>query len=136
MNQNCDNFKDKIAELISGSLEKGHDEQLQNHIKSCSKCAAFEIALKSEDEMLSRLFAGLQTDIERQQNDVIRAISCVETSRRDKFITRINRFVDHPVFKLTAAAAVIVVVTFYSLQTLTWLHDLKHFMDVCSVTMK
>jgi hypothetical protein len=136
MNQNCDNFRERIADSFSGGLEKGQEQELQGHIKSCSECAAFEIALKSEDELLSRLFAGFEGDLERQQDDVISALFCIETSRRDKFIAKINSFIDHPAFKFAAAAAVVVFVAFYSVKTMTWLYDLKHFMDVCSVTIK
>ena len=60
MNQNCENFKDRIADSLSGNLEKEQEQQLLDHVKGCSECTAFEIALKDEDELLSRLFAGLQ----------------------------------------------------------------------------
>jgi hypothetical protein len=136
MNRSCDNFKDRIADSFNGGLAKGQEEKLRDHIKGCSECAAFEVALKSEDELLGRLFAGFEADLERQQGDVIGALFCVETSRRDKVIARINSLIDHPAFKLAAAAAVILFVTFYSIKTMNWLYDLKNFMDVCSVTIK
>ena len=136
MNRNCDNFKDKIADSFSGGLAKEQEQELRDHIKGCSECAAFKIALKSEDDLLSRLFAGFEDDLERQQDDVIKALFYIETSGRDRLIAKINSLIDHPAFKFAAAAAVIVFVTFYSIKTLSWLYDLKNFMDVCSVTIK
>jgi hypothetical protein len=136
MSEGCDSFREGIAD----SLDKGHEEpldkQLQQHISECPDCAAFQMALKNEDQLLGSFFSGLQAGLERQQDDVISAVFCIETSRKDKFIAKINSFIDHPAFKLAAAAAVIVFVAFYSAKTLSWLYDLKHFMDVCSVTIK
>ena len=136
MNQNCENFKEKIADSLSSKLDKKEQQQLADHIKTCSECSAFEILLKGEDNLLNGFFNGLQEDFGRQQDDVISAIFYIETSRRDRIIAKINSIIDHPAFKLTAAAAVIVVVAFYSIKTMGWLYDLKYFMDACAVTMK
>ncbi len=136
MNQNCENFREKIADSLSKNLDEKDQQQLREHIKNCSECSAFEGTLKDEDRLLNGLFNGLQADFARQQDDVISAIFYIETSKRDRIIAKINSVIDHPVFKLTAAAAVIVFVTFYSIKTLGWLYDLKYFMDACAVTMK
>jgi hypothetical protein len=136
MSENCDSFREKIAGFFGTDLEKGQEKQIQEHIKGCPDCAAFETAMKNEDEQLSSFFSGLQAGFARQEDEVVSAILCIETSRKDHVIAKINSFVDHPAFKLTAAAAVIIFVAFYSVQTLNWLYDLKHFMDVCSVTIK
>jgi hypothetical protein len=135
MNRNCENFKEKIADSLSQNIEKERQHLLE-HIKGCSECNAFEIAVKAEDELLNRLFAGLQAGFQGQQDDVIKAISYIEMSTKDRIIAKINSFIDHPAFKLTAAAAVIVVVAFYSIKTMGWLYDLKYFMDACAVTLK
>jgi len=136
MNQNCENFKERIADWLNGNLEKGQQKQVTEHIISCSDCKAFEIALKSEDELLDKMFAGMISDLKRQENDVISAIFCIKTSRTDRIIARINKFIDHPAFKLTAAAAVILFVAFYGLKTMGWLYDIKYLMDSCSIVMK
>jgi hypothetical protein len=136
MNEGCDSFREKIADSLGRDIEKGLDRQLQRHIEECPDCRAFQMALKNEDEQLSSFFSGLQAGLERQEDDVISAVFCIETSRKDRFIAKINSFIDHPAFKLTAAAAVIVFVAFYSIKTLNWLYDLKHFMDICSVTIR
>ncbi len=136
MNQNCENFKEKIADSLSRNLEEKEQQQLSEHIQHCSECTEFELALKGEDRLLNGLFNGLQADFARQQDDVISAIFYIETSKRDRIIAKINNVIDHPVFKLTAAAAIIVFVAFYSIKTMGWLYDLKYFMDACAVTMK
>ncbi len=136
MNQNCENFREKIADSLSSKLEKQEQQQLIEHVRNCSECSAYESALKGEDKLLNGLFNDLQADFTRQQEDVISAIFYIETSPRDKIIAKINSIIDHPVFKLTAAAAVIVLVAFYSIKTMGWLYDLKYFMDACAVTMK
>lgn len=107
-----------------------------DHIKGCSECQAFEMDIKGEDELLNSFFAGMQTSLERQQDDVISAIFCLQTTAKDRIITKINRFIDHPAFKLTAAAAIIIFVAFYSIKAMGWLYDLKYFMDACAVTLK
>ena len=131
MNQNCENFKNRIAESLSGSIEKER-QHLLDHIRGCQECKAFEAAINAEDELLSRLFAGLEEGLQQQQDDVIKAVSYIQMSRRDRFLAKINSFIDHPAFKLTAAAAVIIFVAFYSIKTMSWLNDLKFFMDACS----
>ena len=131
MNQNCENFKNRIAESLSGNIEKER-QRLLDHIKECSECKAFETAINAEDELLSRLFAGLESGLQGQQDDVIKAISYIQMSRKDRFLAKINSLIDHPAFKLTAAAAVIIFVALYSIKTMSWLNDLKFFMDACS----
>ena len=136
MNEGCDNFRDRIADFFDKGLDESLDRQVQEHISDCPDCAAFQAALKNEDELLSGFFSDLQAGLERQQDDVVSAVFCIEASRKDKFMAKINSFIDRPAFKLAAAAAVIFFVAFYSVKTLSWLYDLKHFMDVCSVTIK
>jgi predicted anti-sigma-YlaC factor YlaD len=136
INKQCEEFRDKIVDYIIGSLPENEAVEIQKHISDCADCRQYHTALCNEDSILTGWFDGLQETIDRQQDDVIKAIGCLQTSKADKAIARINGFLNNPVFKLSAAAAIIIIVAFYSIKTMSWLYDLEHFMDICSVTIK
>ena len=136
MNHKCDAFKDKIAELVSGSLPENQAQETTEHLKQCVDCAELEKALRNEEELLSRLFESFNTDLERQQMEVIKAIECIELSTQEKIMNKVQMVIDHPITKITAAAAVVLIVTFNGIRAINWLYELQQFMDVCSITPK
>ncbi len=136
MNNKCDDFKDRIAELVGGSLSGSEAQQIQHHINECTECAEFEKLLRGEDELLSRLFSSFDADLERQQQEVIRAIECMEQSAADRIMAKAQIVLDHPIFKITAAAAAVLLVAFSGLTAMGWLYDLQNFMDICTITPK
>jgi len=136
MSNKCDNFKDKIAELISGTLPDSEIKAIQEHKQQCKDCAEFEQVLRAEDELLTNLFDGFGRDLQRQQDEVIKAIGCFSSTAKDRILTAIRTIIDNPVVKLAAAAAVIAFITFNYVRAMNWLHELERFMDTCAVTMK
>ena len=136
MNDKCDYFRDKIAELVSESLNESQAKETIEHLKQCQECAEFEKLLKNEEELLNRLFESFDTDMERQQAEVIKAIECIELSTQEKIMNKVQMVIDHPITKITAAAAVVLIVTFNGIRAINWLYELQQFMDVCSITPK
>jgi anti-sigma factor RsiW len=136
MSDKCDSFKDKIAELISGTLPDGEINAVQEHKQQCKDCAEFEQILRAEDALLTHLFDGFDKDLDRQQDEVIKAIGCFSSKTKDRILMTIRTIIDNPVVKLAAAAAVIAFVTFNCVRAMSWLHDLERFMNICTVTMK
>ena len=136
MNDKCDFFRDNIAELVSGSLNENQAKETREHINQCDECAEFEKLLRNEEELLNRLFESFNTDMERQQAEVIKAIECMELSTKEKLINKVQMVIDHPITKITAAAAVVLIVTFNGIRAINWLYELQQFMDVCSITPK
>lgn len=136
MSNKCDSFKDKIAELISGTLPDSEINSLQEHKQLCKDCAEYERALRAEDTLLNHLFNEFSMDLDRQQNEVIKAISCFNSTAKERILTAVRAVIDNPIVKLAAAAAVIAFVTFNCVRAMNWLQDLERFMDICAVTMK
>jgi anti-sigma factor RsiW len=136
MSNKCDDFKDKIAELISGTLPDSESNAVQEHKQQCKDCAEFEQALRAEDASLTHLFDRFSRDFDRQQDEVIKAIGCFSSTAKDRILPAVRAIVDNPVVKLAAAAAVIAFVTFNCVRAMSWLHELERFMDICAVTIK
>ncbi len=136
MSDKCDNFKDKIAELISGTLPDSEINAIQEHKEQCKDCAEFERVLRAEDALLTRLFNEFGRDLDRQQDEVIKAIGCFSSTAKDRILTTIRAIIDNPIVKLASAAAVIAFVTFNCVRAMSWLQELERFMDICAVTMK
>ncbi len=136
MSGKCDNFRDKIADLVGETLPDGEMDAVQRHKEECKDCAEFEQVLRAEDKLLTRLFEGFGRDLDRQQDEVIKAIGCFDLTAKDRILTAVRAIIDNPVVKLAAAAAVIVFVTFNCVRAMSWLYELERFMDICAVTVK
>lgn len=136
MSSKCDSFKDKIADLISGTLPDNDIDIVHKHTKECRDCFEFEQILRAEDRLLTSIFQGLEADLEKQEDEVVKAISCFDLKPKDKILAAIRAVIDNPVVKLTAAAVLVVLVTFNCIRTMSWLYQLERFMDACTVTMK
>jgi hypothetical protein len=136
MNYNCENYKDLIIDSLNGQLPDDINEQLQNHKKNCSSCAEYETSLRNEDRLLGNLFEGFEQDLDRQQQEVIKAIEHLHPSKAEKIIGAITDFINKPVVKLSLAAAVIAIAAIDYIRIMGWLYDLEKFMDMCTITVK
>lgn len=136
MSGKCDSFKDKIADLIGGNLTDNDIGPVQKHIEECKDCAEFERILRTEDKLLTRLFEGFGRDLDRQKDEVIKAVGCFDLTAKDRLLTVVRAIIDSPVVKLAAVAAVVVFVTFNCIRVMSWLYEVERFMDICAVTAK
>ena len=59
MNSECQKYKEKIADYISGILPDSEVEILQQHLNECKECSEYSSALEKEDKQLSSLFASI-----------------------------------------------------------------------------
>ena len=106
MNNECQKYKDKIANFVSGILPDSEVESLQEHLEKCTECNEYANVLKSEDKLLTDFFAQVDSDTQTREQKVLDAMNIPEqqkTSPRKMF---------GPLIRLAAAAAIIFVVLF------------------------
>jgi len=136
MSKKCEDFRDWIADSINGTLPAELKEKLAGHIEGCPGCAEYEAHLRNEDRLSRQLFEGFEQDLERGQQEVIKAVGYLDTSAAEKVISFINGLINKPVVKLSLAAAVIAVVAINCVKLMGWLYALEKFMDCATITMK
>src|SRR4030042_5754014 len=96
MIQNCDYFIDKIPDLVNGSLDENLANETTEHIKQCKECAKIEKTLRNEEELLGRLFESFNQDMDRQMSEVIKAIECIELSKQEKIMNKVQMVIVPP----------------------------------------
>lgn len=136
MNKSCENYRDWIADSLNGTLPDEPAGQLADHIRSCPQCAKYETSLRHEDDLATAVFQNLESDLDRQQQEVIKAVEYFRTSPAEKIASIITDFINKPVIKFAFAAAVIVLVTVNSMKVMGWLYELQKFMDCAAITVK
>jgi hypothetical protein len=136
MNNDCENFKDWIADYVNGILPVEQKKKLADHISHCQDCAEYETGLRDDELLMAGLFQGLEKDLDRQQMEVIKAVQCLGFSAWQNTLSIINGLVNKPICKLAGAAAVFAIVTVYGIRLMGWLYELEKFMDMCTITVK
>ncbi|MHC4574515.1 MAG: anti-sigma factor family protein [Planctomycetota bacterium] len=126
MNSECDKMKERILDLITGILPEGAGSAVRQHIAECAVCRGYAEALKAEDELLSGLFAKLDSRMPGLEEDVISRIERVDVSSR-RMVRVGRRIAEASLARRAAAAAVIVAVAMYFVLTLTWISQIQQY---------
>ncbi|MBN2589782.1 MAG: redoxin domain-containing protein [Sedimentisphaerales bacterium] len=125
MNSECQKYKDKIIDLVSGLLEESEIESLQQHLEICPECNEYANALKSEDVLLSNFFTQVDSDMHNREHKILDTINTPEQKETVKFKSFI---------KLAAAAAIIIIVLFglgkYGNSNIVWADVVNKFKSV------
>lgn len=133
MNNNCDENKDRIAELILGILPESKTQTLQQHISECFTCRAYAEAMRKEEQLVSGLFAGFDADMTGRADKVVHALSRLSTAGQINVFSIGRALMKSSLTRRTAAAAaVIVFVTVYSALTLAWIWQINECIHYCS----
>ena len=133
MNNNCDENKDRIAEMILGILPESKTQTLQQHISECSTCRIYAEAMRKEEHLVSGLFAGFDADMIGRADKVVNALSRLNTAGQINVFSIGRALMKSSLTRRTAAAAaVIVFVTVYSALTLAWIWQINECIHYCS----
>jgi hypothetical protein len=75
MIRECNQFRDLIADLVSGTLAAEQAKQLDEHLDQCADCRAYAEALKREDQLLARLADGVKAAMPDRRADLLQVLS-------------------------------------------------------------
>ncbi|MHC4085176.1 MAG: zf-HC2 domain-containing protein [Planctomycetota bacterium] len=108
MNSECDNIKEKIADLVSGMLSESQVQTVEQHLDECADCREYARALKHEDGLLTEFFTKIDTNMTERQERVVKAINRSYVSEQSDNITIWRIIMKSRITKLAAAAVIIV----------------------------
>lgn len=106
MNDNCREFRGRIADFVAGVLPEPDRRELQKHLSDCASCRDYMQALKREDASLAEYFAGIDEDMAVRQESALQMIECFHANERTNTIWR--RIMKSRYSKLATAAAILV----------------------------
>jgi hypothetical protein len=109
MRNDCHSFQDWIADLVTGILPEREHRELEEHLASCADCRAYLQALKQEDALLTKHFAGIDEDMVGRQERMLQRVRCSYMNEKRKRISIWREIMKSPFSKLATAAAVVVI---------------------------
>jgi len=125
MSSDCDSIRDRVAELISGTLKEGERAHVQGHLAECPKCRAYADRLEEEERMLTGFFATFDSGISRLETAVLNALAGAEAPVGDRSVALGRSVIGAALARHGLAAAVLVVVTVYFVITLSWISQIN-----------
>jgi len=78
MNAPCDDYRDKLAELISAGLPDQDHEAIENHLSECRACREYQRALLADHRLVSSLVGSMDERVEGLEDRVVDAIRQAE----------------------------------------------------------
>ena len=115
MNSECDNIKEKIADLVSGTLSESQVQAVEQHLETCSSCREYACALKHEDGLLTEFFAEIDTNMTGRQERALNAINRSFVSEQSDSLSIWRIIMKSPITKLGSAAAIIIIAALLSI---------------------
>ena len=110
MSSDCEKMKDQIADHITGILSEAQVQSLELHLNECKSCREYARALKEEDALLTELFAEIETDMTKRQEQILRKVNqlCVSKQTESHSIRRI--IMKNQITKYAAVLAIVIAV--------------------------
>ena len=130
MKSDCDGMRERICDLVSGVLADGEADILESHLLKCGVCRDYAEALRKEDELLSGLFAELDSGMRGREEEAIRRINQLEVLQEVGVVCKVRRIVESSLAKHVATAAVIAVVALYFIITLSWISEINELYEL------
>ncbi len=111
MNRPCPEYRDAIADLISGTLPDPQVGAVSQHLSVCSACRDFHETLQAEDGRLVGFFESMNGRMPARKERVMAAINASAPADRATVIPMGHSRIFRRIIQLVAAAAAIAVVT-------------------------
>ena len=70
MNAPCDDYRDKLAELITGGLPDAEHEAIERHLSECAACREYEQALLADHRLVSGFVGSMDDRVARLESRV------------------------------------------------------------------
>ena len=136
MKPGCRKYKDMIADLVSGLLEKKQAQELEKHLSDCLECREYTLSLQRQDEMLKNLFSKFDSDMNSREQSVIDAVNSVKMPGKWSLGSILRRIDESAVASRAVAAVVIIVATLYFVVTWTWISQITEVMKFGAESMQ
>jgi anti-sigma factor RsiW len=120
MNSDCEKMRDRIADLITGTLAETEAQAVAQHIGKCAACREYGQALEEEDRLLGSFIAGFGAEMGRRELEAIGAVRQLDTGARSGRVNPLRMQLKRVLVKHAAAAVVVVVVGLYFVITFSW----------------
>ncbi|MHC4636982.1 MAG: zf-HC2 domain-containing protein [Planctomycetota bacterium] len=132
MKTQCDKIQDKISGFIAGILPEKEMSTVQEHLGKCSLCKEYKDQLQSEDLLLEDLFEKLESDMARQEDEVIKAVEYCTDTGQIGIIALFRKYSESRFVKIAGVAAVILFLALNYIITLSWISEIKACIQLCS----
>ncbi len=131
MHSDCDKMRDHLAELVDETLTQHSLEAVRQHLRRCSECRDYWLAVKQQDEQLADFFGRFDEPLQRMQAGVINTLNQMDTAALKKTRLFSAATLATALGRHGLAAAVIVVVTVYFVITFSWIRQINECMRLC-----
>jgi anti-sigma factor RsiW len=74
MSTHCDDYRNLIADAVTGTLDTALSRQLEEHLAACADCRGYYEALKREDLLLGQLVEKIDEDMTGRQQRLVNAL--------------------------------------------------------------
>jgi predicted anti-sigma-YlaC factor YlaD len=132
MKTQCDKIQDKISGFIAGILPEKEMKTVQEHLGECSPCREYKDQLQSEDLLLEDMFEKLESDMARQEDEVIKALDYCTGADETRITALFHKYSESRYVKIACAAAVIIFLALNYIITLSWISEIKACIQLCS----
>jgi len=112
MNDRCNEYREKIAEILAGDVTAVDADAVEQHLLVCPDCLQFHQDLLQDDSLLTEFVRSVDDEVTRLEDLVMNTIDGVniETPRDSKRTWWGARLLQSRTMKFAAAAAVIVAI--------------------------
>lgn len=108
MKENCDNIRQQIPGLITGTLSAEKTTELQHHISQCPNCSKYLKALQADDEMLGEFVEAMRPTIARLENNIIDSFESRQLNKTICAFPMWGIIIKSRITKMVAAAVIVV----------------------------
>jgi len=110
MEKSCENIRQRIPALVTGTLSAEKAADLQHHISQCPNCSEYLKALQADDRLFEDFAKTMQPTIARLENEVIDGLNRATSKRAVEPISIRRTVMKSRIVKVAAAALIIIAI--------------------------
>ena len=110
MEKSCENIREQIPALVTGTLPAEKAADLQHHIDQCPNCSEYLKALQADDRLFEDFAKTMQPTIARLENEVIDGLNRATSKRAVEPISIRRTVMKSRIVKVAAAALIIIAI--------------------------
>lgn len=110
MEKDCQNFQERIPELLTGDISSEEVAELQRHLNDCELCRKYLMALEADDKKLRKFAETMQPVVTHLENRVTDALDSYVTAKAASTESKWKKVFLNKTVR-SAAAAVLLIFT-------------------------
>jgi hypothetical protein len=110
MDNVCQSIRERIPELLAGTLSAEKADELRCHIGQCLACGEYLQALQADDQLLSDFAETMQPTVSRLESNVVNALNYAPSEKPVGSISIWRTIMKSRIAKVAAAAAIVIAV--------------------------